>query len=76
MAALQNEINNNWTNGTLRVSPEIGMLKDRPFATAGDEPSLAEMLSDPVCQALMRADGVHVIEIISIIENLTRPRSL
>jgi hypothetical protein len=34
-----------------------------PLAEVDDEPSVKEMLSDPIVHAVMRADGVHAGEL-------------
>jgi len=43
------------------------MRKGMPWTNAGSEPSLADLLADPVAQALMRADGVTAADVISAI---------
>jgi hypothetical protein len=40
-----------------------------------NEPSIAELLSDPIAQVLMRADGVVVRDVITIVRNLL-PRNV
>ena len=43
------------------------------------EPSISEMLADPVVRALMRADGVHADELRALlcsVANLRQPHSL
>ena len=44
-----------------------------PFASgpAEGEPSLGELLSDPIAHAMMRADGVVAEDIIAIFERLS-----
>lgn len=41
-----------------------------PWAKADSEPSAADLLSDPIAQALMRADGVLVRDVVMIIRDL------
>jgi hypothetical protein len=48
------------------------MLRNRPWAQGGCEPSIADLLSDPTAQALMRADGVQVGEVLAIVRTLAR----
>ena len=36
----------------------------------GDEPSLIELLSDPIAHALMRADGVLAEEVVATVEDV------
>ena len=46
------------------------MAKGNPWATAGDEPLVADLLSDPIAQALMRADGVGVGDVFAIVTRI------
>ena len=51
------------------------MTLRRPWETAGCEPSLRELLSDPIAQALMLADGIGEHVVISIMRGLnSHPR--
>lgn len=43
------------------------MQKQRPWAEAGQEPSIAELLADPVGVALMQADGIMVKDVVALI---------
>ena len=47
--------------------------QNAPWMQVGGEPSIADLLSDPTVLALMRADGVHVREILAIIGRVIRP---
>jgi hypothetical protein len=38
-----------------------------PWDRAGEEPSIADLLSDPTGQALLRADGLTAMEVILIV---------
>lgn len=46
------------------------MAKGNPWATAGNEPLVADLLSDPIAQALMRADGVVVGDVFAIVARI------
>lgn len=46
------------------------MPQNRAWARAGVEPSLADMLADPIVQALMQADGVYAGDLMMIIRHL------
>jgi hypothetical protein len=46
------------------------MTGSRPWSKPGTEPPLAELLSDPVTQAVMAVDGVKVHEVLAIFERL------
>jgi hypothetical protein len=48
-----------------RVHPGSLDAQERPY-----EPSLAELLSDPIARALMRADGVIAEDVIAVIDRL------
>ena len=49
------------------------MRKESPWAIAGSEPSVADdLLSDPIAQTLMRADGVMVKDVVAVIRGLNR----
>ena len=37
------------------------------WSEAGDEPSITDVLSDPIVHSLMRADGVHIADLLAII---------
>lgn len=37
------------------------------WTEAGVEPSINDVLSDPIVHTLMRADGVHIAELLAII---------
>jgi hypothetical protein len=43
------------------------MSKWNPWADGKREPTIADLLSDPIVQALMRADGVFVSEVLAIV---------
>jgi hypothetical protein len=49
------------------------MLLNRSCASAGAEPSIADMLSDPIIHALMRADGYSREDVVAIIDRVARP---
>jgi len=51
---------------TLRTSPSTTCLPRRPVALHSWEPPLAEMLADPVVQAVMTVDGVRPTEIMTL----------
>lgn len=51
------------------------MEKGNPWTSAGSEPLVADLLSDPIAQALMRADGVFVGDVLAIVTRLCRSRS-
>jgi len=40
------------------------------WAKSGTEPFLAELLSDPITQAVMEADGVRVKDVLAIISRV------
>lgn len=42
------------------------------FARAGHEPSLQDMLSDPVVHAVMRRDSLTTHDILTVMENARR----
>lgn len=47
------------------------------WGNSGVEPSIAELLSDPITQAVMRADGVRVKDVLAIIRRVQcRPNAL
>jgi len=46
------------------------MTMHRPWEIAGGEPSIADLLSDPIAQALMRADGIGESVVIGVIRGL------
>lgn len=46
------------------------ILRMAPWATAGIEPSVAELLSDPIGNALLRADQVSASEVFAIVSRL------
>lgn len=46
------------------------MPNELPWANAGTETSIADLLSDPVALALMQADGVVVRDVLTMIEQL------
>ncbi len=48
--------------------------KRGPWEKAGAEPRLAELLSDPIAQLLMTADGLIVEDVIAAIWGSARPR--
>ena len=48
------------------------MRKGMPWTNAGSEPSLADLLADPLAQALMRADDVRVEDVIAAIGGFNR----
>ena len=50
------------------------MTKGSSWANAGSEQSVADLLSDPIAQALMWADGVTVKDAIAAIGRLNRKR--
>lgn len=43
------------------------MPKWARWSAAGDEPSITDVLNDPIVHTLMRADGVHVADLLAII---------
>ena len=43
------------------------MPEQRRRTSTRDEPSIADLLSDPVCQALMRADRVSLKEFVALV---------
>jgi hypothetical protein len=49
------------------------MTEGRSWEHAGSEPPVAELLSDPITQMLMRADGVMVEDVTAAIDGRTRP---
>jgi hypothetical protein len=50
------------------------MTGTHPWSKPGFEPPLADLLSDPVTQAVMTVDGVKVHEVLAIIERVrTQP---
>jgi hypothetical protein len=53
--------------GANSVTPES------PWAQAGGEPSIADLLSDPTILDLLRADGVMVGDILALIDKLVQP---
>lgn len=38
-----------------------------PWAEAGVEPNIADVLSEPIVHMLMRADGVHAADLLAIL---------
>lgn len=48
------------------------MKKQNSWTNAGSEPSLAELFSDPIMDALMRADSVKVKDALRIFQNWKR----
>jgi len=38
-----------------------------PWSEAGVEPNITDVLSDPIVHTLMRADGVHIPDLLAII---------
>jgi len=46
------------------------MAKGNPWAGAASEPLVADLLSDPIAQALMRADGVIVGDVFAIVTRI------
>lgn len=38
-----------------------------PWREAGVEPNITDVLSDPIVHTLMRADGVHIADLLAII---------
>jgi hypothetical protein len=46
------------------------MTMRQPWENAGCEPSIADLLSDPIAQALMRADGIGESAVIGVIRGL------
>jgi len=51
------------------------MPRTGPWASAGSEPSIDELLSDPIAHALMRADGLVVRDVRAMIDRVIRSRS-
>lgn len=43
------------------------MSRGVPWAEAGVEPSINDVLSDPIVHTLMHADGVHIADLLTII---------
>jgi hypothetical protein len=43
------------------------MPRYSPWSEAGVEPSITDVLSDPIVHTLMRADGVHTADLLAII---------
>jgi hypothetical protein len=52
------------------------MTLRRPWDSAGCEPSISDLLSDPIAQALMRADGIAEYVVIGIIRGLNSPPNI
>lgn len=50
------------------------MLQNDRWASADVEPALADMLSDPVVEAVMLADGVCVEDVLAAIRHSARTR--
>jgi len=38
-----------------------------PWSEAGVEPSITDVLGDPIVHTLMRADGVHMADLLAIV---------
>jgi hypothetical protein len=54
-----------------RGEREIEAAGTKPHARlAKNEPSVADLLSDPIAQALMRADGIAVEDVIALLERV------
>ena len=51
------------------------MLRKCHWAQAGDEPSIADLLSDPIAEALMEADGVDFRDVLAIFHVLGGARA-
>lgn len=51
------------------------MRRKSPWAQAGDEPSIADLLSDPIAEALMQADGVDFRDVLDIFRALGGART-
>lgn len=47
-----------------------GMSERARWVDAGSEPEIADLLSDPIVQALMRADGICVLDLHASIAQL------
>jgi hypothetical protein len=43
-----------------------------PWTKAGCEPSIIDLLSDPIAGALMRSDGIHVSDVLAIVDRIPR----
>jgi hypothetical protein len=54
------------------VGPEEADLPESEYAHAGPEPLLDEVLCDPVVQLVMRADGVNVADLQSLLDTAQR----
>jgi hypothetical protein len=48
------------------------MRKESPWTNGDYEPHVADLLSDPIAQALMRADGITVKDVLAAISSFTR----
>jgi hypothetical protein len=48
------------------------MIRDDRWTTAGTEPHVTDMLSDPATRTLMSADGVTAEEVNAILERIRR----
>jgi len=51
------------------------MLRKSPWDQAGNEPSIADLLSDPIAEALMQADGVDFRDVLAIFRVLRGART-
>ena len=49
--------------------------RDATRATACREPTLTDLLADPIVEALMRADGVNAYEVATMISRVSDKRS-
>jgi hypothetical protein len=47
-------------------------MSSRRYASAGPEPSLREMLADPIVHAVMRRDGITREELVAVVERAAR----
>lgn len=61
----------------LRSDCSHGSRHERPAeqAMSGREPTLDDILSDPIVLALMRADGVEVLELTAMLSRVNHHRS-
>jgi len=50
------------------------MFSQPPWRRPGTEPAIADMLSDPIVHALMKADGVRVQDILLLLRRMNRPK--
>ena len=60
-----------YQNSSNAFGRAVQVPRKDPWAHAGIEPTIAELLSDPIADALMRVDGVKAVDVLTLVQRIS-----